>query len=93
LPLEHPHDLLIWVTVRLDMDAGHEAPPYDHALVAGENAAADLFANLLLNQGGEPAEAHQFRHNLLPMRTVFGIVWSILFSDAGFRPDHSIRRA
>jgi hypothetical protein len=47
------------------MDAGPEAPPYDHPLVAGENAAADLFADLLLNSGGEPAETYQFRHNLL----------------------------
>src|SRR6266487_3500092 len=46
--LEHPHDLLICVTVRLDMDASPDAPPYDHPLVAGENAAADLFADLLL---------------------------------------------
>jgi hypothetical protein len=36
-------------TVRLDMDTGSEAPPYDHPLVAGENAAVDLFADLLLN--------------------------------------------
>jgi hypothetical protein len=45
---EHPHDLLICVTVRLDMDAGPDAPPHDHPLVAGENAAADLVADLLL---------------------------------------------
>src|SRR5215813_7170965 len=48
LALEHPHDLFICVTVRLDMDAGPDAPPYDHPLVAGENAAADLVADLLL---------------------------------------------
>src|SRR5882724_5363881 len=48
LALEHPHDLLICVTVRLDMDAGPHAPPYEHPLVAGENTAADLFADLLL---------------------------------------------
>src|SRR6516225_4616790 len=48
LAFEHPHDLLICVTVRLDMDAGPDAPPYDHSLVAGENAAADLFADPLL---------------------------------------------
>ena len=48
LALQHPHDLLICVTVRLDMDAGPNAPPYDHPLVAGENAAADLVADLLL---------------------------------------------
>ena len=47
LALEHPHDLLICVAVRLDMNAGPDAPPYDHPLVAGENAAADLFADLL----------------------------------------------
>src|SRR6266567_1941252 len=46
--LEHPRDLLICVTVRLDMDASPDAPPYDHPLVAGENAAADFFADLLL---------------------------------------------
>jgi hypothetical protein len=56
----------ICVTVRPDMDASPDAPPYDHSLVAGENAAADLFADLLLEQGGEPAEAHQCRHNVLP---------------------------
>ena len=48
LALEHPHDLLIRVIVRPDMNAGRDAPPYDHPLVAGENAAADLFADLLL---------------------------------------------
>ena len=48
LALEHPHDLLICVAVRLDMDAGPNAPPHDHPLVAGENAAADLVADLLL---------------------------------------------
>ena len=46
--LEHPRDLLIWLTVRLDMDASLDTPPYNHPLVAGENAAADLFADLLL---------------------------------------------
>src|SRR5262249_52303764 len=46
--LEHPNDLLICVTVRLDMDAGLDTPPYDHPLVARENAAADLLADLLL---------------------------------------------
>jgi hypothetical protein len=29
LALEHPNDLLICVTVRLDMDAGPNAPPDD----------------------------------------------------------------
>src|SRR5215831_13774554 len=48
LALQHPRDLLICVTVRLDMHAGPDAPPYDHPLVAGESAAADLFADLLL---------------------------------------------
>jgi hypothetical protein len=47
LALEHPNDLLICVTVRLDMDPGPDTPPYDHPLVAGENAAADFFADLL----------------------------------------------
>jgi len=47
LALEHPNDLLICVTVRLDMDAGPDAPPYDHPLVARENATADLFVDLL----------------------------------------------
>jgi hypothetical protein len=32
----------------------------DHPLITGENAAADLVADLLLKYGGEPAEAHQF---------------------------------
>jgi hypothetical protein len=36
------------VTVWLDMDAGPDAPPYDHHLVTREYAAADLFADLLL---------------------------------------------
>jgi len=47
-PFEHPDDLLIGVTVRLDMDTGPDAPPYDHPLAAGEDAAADLFAELLV---------------------------------------------
>jgi len=46
--LEHPRDRLIWATVRLDMDASPDTPPCNHPLVAGENAAADLFADLLL---------------------------------------------
>jgi len=40
--------LFICVTVRLNMDAGPDAPPYEHPLIAGENAAADLFADLFL---------------------------------------------
>jgi hypothetical protein len=41
LGIEHlTHDLLICVTVRLDMDASPDAPPYDHSSVAGENALA-----------------------------------------------------
>jgi hypothetical protein len=48
LALEHPHDLLICVTVRLNMHAGPDAPPYEHPLITGENAAADLFADLFL---------------------------------------------
>ena len=48
LALEHPHDLLVRVTVRLDMDAGPDPPPYDPPLVARKNATADLFADLLL---------------------------------------------
>ena len=44
-------------------------------LVAGENAAPNLFANLLLKQGGEPAEAHQSRHKLLPIMIVPGGAW------------------
>src|SRR5262249_5609598 len=54
LALEHPHDLLICVTVRLDIDARPDAPPDDHPLVAGENTAADLCADSLL---GEAANA------------------------------------
>jgi hypothetical protein len=45
---KEPHDLLITMTVWLDMNPGPDAPPYDHPLVARENAAADLFADLLL---------------------------------------------
>jgi IS5 family transposase len=32
----------------LDMDACPDGPPYDHPFVSGENAAADLVADLLL---------------------------------------------
>ena len=35
LALEHPHDLLICVTVRLDMNAGPDAPPYNQRECAG----------------------------------------------------------
>src|SRR5260370_19002741 len=48
LAFKHPHDLLIRVTVRLNMDAGPDAPPYAHPLITGENSAADLFAALFL---------------------------------------------
>src|SRR5262249_10244723 len=48
LPFEHPHDLLICVTVRLNMDASSDAPPDEHPLITGENPAADLFADLFL---------------------------------------------
>src|SRR5262249_33978603 len=41
LALEHPHDLFIFVSVRLNMDASPDAPPYEHSLITGENAAAD----------------------------------------------------
>jgi len=43
LPFKHPHDLLICVTVRLDMDASPDAPPNESSLVTRENAAADFF--------------------------------------------------
>jgi hypothetical protein len=61
-----PDDLLIGMTVRLDMDTGSDAPPHDHPLAAGEDAAADLFAELLLWQGGKVPEAREFRHSFLP---------------------------
>src|SRR5262249_33801125 len=48
LALEHPHDLLVCVAVRLDMNSGLDAPPYEHLLVARQNAAADLFGDLFL---------------------------------------------
>jgi hypothetical protein len=32
------------------MDASPDAPPYDHSLVAGENAATDLVADSLLGE-------------------------------------------
>jgi hypothetical protein len=32
------------VTVRLDVDAGPDTPPYDHPLITGENAAALIFS-------------------------------------------------
>jgi len=47
------------MTVRLNMDAGLDAPPYEHFLITGENAAADLFADPLYGQVGESAEAHE----------------------------------
>jgi hypothetical protein len=34
--------------VRLNMDAGPDAPPYEHPLITGENPAADIFAGLFL---------------------------------------------
>src|SRR5258708_3004352 len=46
--LQHPHDLPIRVTVRLDINTGPDAPPHEHCLITGENAADDLFAALLL---------------------------------------------
>jgi hypothetical protein len=54
LAVEHPNDLLFCVTVRLDMDHGPMLYRTT-SVVAGENAAPNLFANLLLKQGGEPA--------------------------------------
>ena len=42
------------------MDTGADAPPDDHPLVAGEDATADLFAELLLWQGGKGPEAREF---------------------------------
>jgi hypothetical protein len=45
VPRSHPHDLLIGVTVWLDMNAGPDAPPNHHPLIARENAAAELFAD------------------------------------------------
>jgi putative ABC transport system substrate-binding protein len=43
LVFEHPHDLLICVTVRLNRGASSDAPPDKHPLITGENPAADLF--------------------------------------------------
>src|SRR5262245_15276187 len=51
------------------------APPDDHPLVAGENAAADLFADPLFGQGGEGTEAHQCRHKHPPKSGAFGGAW------------------
>jgi len=48
------------------MDTGADAPPDDHPLAAGEDAAADLFAEPLLWQGGKGPEARVFRHSFLP---------------------------
>ena len=41
-------------------------PPDDHPLAAGEDAAADLFAELLLLQVSKGPEAREFRHSFLP---------------------------
>ena len=62
LAVERPNDRLICVTVRLDMDHGPMLYRTT-SVVAGENAAPNLFANLLLKQGGEPAEAHHLGIN------------------------------
>jgi hypothetical protein len=52
--------------------------PYDHSLVAGENAA-DLVADPLLRSGGERAKAYQYRHNFLPNQDRLGVAWSRKF--------------
>ena len=46
-------------------------PLNDNPLVAGQNAAADVFADLLFGQGGEPAEAQQSRHSLFPSQDLY----------------------
>jgi hypothetical protein len=51
LPLSIQTICSFGVTVRLDMNAGPDAPPNKYPSVAGENAAADLFADLLPQAG------------------------------------------
>jgi len=72
LALEHPHDLLL----RFDMDAGPDALPYDHLLVAGENAAADLFADLLLGKAANLLKSTSFGITSSQVRIAFGVAWS-----------------
>ena len=64
----------ICLTVRLDMDHGPMLYRTT-SVVAGENAAPNLFANLLLKQGGEPAEAHRERQVIIYHSTL--IAWAV----------------
>jgi hypothetical protein len=45
---EHPYNLLVWMIMRLHMDASLDAPPYQHPMVSREYAPANLFTDLLL---------------------------------------------
>src|SRR5262245_14172383 len=60
--LEHPDDLLVGVLMRLHVHAAGDAPPDDHALLAGYDPARDFFAELLLRQRCKRAEASEPRH-------------------------------
>src|SRR5262245_42481445 len=48
--LEHPHDLLVGVLMGLHMHPRRQAPPHDHALLAGDDPARDFFTDALFRQ-------------------------------------------
>jgi hypothetical protein len=72
LALKHPHDLFIWVTVRLDMDTGSNAPPHNHPLVAGKNAAPDLSLICSSGKAANVPNPTSVGINLLQFRIAFG---------------------
>src|SRR5205807_7273746 len=62
--LEHPHDLLVRMLMRLDVHARRDAPPHDHALLAGHDPARDLVGDALLGNRRKRTEAGEFRHEV-----------------------------
>src|SRR5262249_36368482 len=64
--LEHPHDLLVRMAVGGGVRAGLDAPPYDHALLAGDEPPADLVGDALLRDTRERSEAGHRGHRTSP---------------------------
>src|SRR5512132_3579915 len=60
---DHPEDLLVRVPVAGGVRARLHRPPHEHLLVAAEDAARDLVADLLLGQLFEHGESLGHRHD------------------------------
>jgi hypothetical protein len=77
LALEHPHDLLVCVTVRLNMDASSDAPPYEHPLITGENATAIFSLICSAGKAANVPKPTSVGITSSQIRIDFGVAWSM----------------